>query len=430
MVLALGRWGLACLLAVAFIFAAPAGALAEDGWKPLVAELFQSYPGLEAQRNLVKSLEPLPEAKTAWDDPMIEFGLMSAPVDGFRLDKEDMTQKTIGIRQDIPSLSIRNAEKAMAEVDISMARWKTRMLAAELVAQLKMGVYEIHYVDKALETLAGTGEILEEFILIANAKYAAGRGMQASVIQAQLEKSRLYERELALKEKRGLLAVRINRLLGRAPSPEFSMPGGLIETVPEPDPQGEWKLAESGSPEIGFMAAMLELAKKSLAKSEAEKGFNFSISAEYGQREDNPMERPDLLSLKGSMSVPLWSSQKQDRYIAGARAAVEEAESRKREAVERVKAAVESAALSMKKEIRTINLYKNGILPQAEQALNSARASYELDRVDFLTLLTTEQMLLEYRLMMEESYMKLRSLSAELEALTGAVIAQGELDHE
>jgi outer membrane protein TolC len=398
---------------------------AEDGWKPLADELKSANPGLSSKRKMAEALMISASARMAWEDPMVEAGLMGVPVDTLRFDREDMTQKTIGVSQMIPSLSKRVAQTRFAEAEASVANAEAVMAARGLLAELKKNVYEIHYLDEALETLSRNQTILDETIIISNAKYASGKGSQVSVIQAQLERTRLDEKRLAIAEKRGLVRVKINRLLNRDTGAEFTPPAGVIAEPDAPAFDGVWERAKVNSPMVKVASAELAKARTMVERERSETGLDMTFTAEYAQRDDTPMERPDLVSFRAAVKFPLWRTQKQDRYIASAAKDAESVSDRLTDALAKVRTEVEGAALSAVKETDTIKLYKTGILPQAEQALASARAAYQLDKVDFLTLLMTEQTLIEYELMAEEARMRLRSVLADLEFITGAGMDEG-----
>ncbi len=83
----------------------------------------------------------------------------------------------------------------------------------------------------------------------------------------------------------------------------------------------------------------------------------------------------------------------------------------------------------MLKEDETINLYRTGIVPQAREALASSMAAYQLDKLDFLTLLSNELTLLQYELELERAVLRSRNLSANIEFITGAAVA-GEGKYE
>ncbi len=414
---------LAVSLAAVTFTAAPARA--EDGWKPLADELKSANPGLSAKRKMAEALRISSSAKMAWDDPMAEAGLMGIPTDSFRFDQEEMTQKTIGVSQMIPSLSKRVAQTRFASAEAAVADAEAGMAERGLVAELKKNVYELHYLDQALATITRNQTILDEFIIISNAKYALGKGAQTSVIQAQLERTMLDERKLALSEKKNIVRVKINRLLNRPPDSEFTIPPGVIAEPSVPALDRLWEKARKSSPMARLASAELERARMMVERERGETGLDMSFTAEYAQRDDAPMQRSDLVSVKAAVTFPLWRAEKQDKYIAAALTETESASDRLEDTLISVRAEMESAMLSANKEAATVRLYKTGILPQATQALGSALAGYQLDKVDFLTLLMSEQALINYELMAEEARMRLRMMIAELEYITGAGVDEG-----
>jgi outer membrane protein TolC len=59
-----------------------------------------------------------------------------------------------------------------------------------------------------------------------------------------------------------------------------------------------------------------------------------------------------------------------------------------------------------------VELYRDSVLPQAQQSLASARAAYETDRVGFLELLDAQRSLLDFRLEYQDALaMYLKSLA-------------------
>lgn len=401
------------------------GTAGSEGWAPLVREIEQRHPGVEAQRELIRSLEELPEVRMAWDDPVIGVGLNNLPVDSFRFNREAMTQKTVSVTQRVPSVRKRAAEMALAESDVDVAKARERLLISNLVTALKKTVFEIAYMKRALEILSDNEVILDEFVRIANAKYASGKGIQANVIQAQVERSKIMDRKLKLRERLRLAETRANRILGRDPSSVFEASGASLDMPVELTLDDLWSKTRESSPDIKLAEAMMGRSVRKIEKAEGELGMNMAFSAMYGQRDDTPMNRPDFFSVNAQVSVPLWRSSKQDRLIASAKAGATEAKAMARDVEQEVRTKLAQAVISYEKEWETIELYRNGIIPQAEQALESARAAYQLDRLDFLSLLSNEITLLQYELELEMAVFRRRSLYAEIESLTGAALAPG-----
>jgi len=66
-----------------------------------------------------------------------------------------------------------------------------------------------------------------------------------------------------------------------------------------------------------------------------------------------------------------------------------------------------------------VELYKGGIIPQAEQALESALIGYRVNKVDFLTLLDGRVSLFNYERELYESQAEYMMVLARLEAAVG-----------
>jgi hypothetical protein len=66
-----------------------------------------------------------------------------------------------------------------------------------------------------------------------------------------------------------------------------------------------------------------------------------------------------------------------------------------------------------------IELYQGGIIPQAEQSLESAVISYRVNKVDFLTLLNGRMSLFTYERELYESQAEYMMGLAKLEAVVG-----------
>jgi outer membrane protein TolC len=68
---------------------------------------------------------------------------------------------------------------------------------------------------------------------------------------------------------------------------------------------------------------------------------------------------------------------------------------------------------------KLVELYKGGIIPQAEQSLESAVISYRVSKVDFLTLLDGRMTLFNYERELYESQAEYMMKLAQLEAAVG-----------
>jgi outer membrane protein TolC len=82
--------------------------------------------------------------------------------------------------------------------------------------------------------------------------------------------------------------------------------------------------------------------------------------------------------------------------------------------------AVNDSLAQMERRRRLVELYKSGIIPQAEQSLESAVISYRVGKVDFLTLLDGRVNLFNYERELYESKAEYMMQLARLEAAVGS----------
>jgi outer membrane protein TolC len=418
-----------CVLISLSILIQPALANSVDNsWPALIDEMQTNNPGLIAMERQVSSLEQLPESKMAWMDPTISIGLMNVPTDSYELDQEGMTQKIIGIGQAVPSLKKRRANRDAAESNVKIASARRSQMVVIMLAKLRKTVNEIVFSQKALEILQENELIIDEFVRIASSKYSVGKGVQANVLQAQVERSKLIDRRLKLTERLQLAKIRANTLLGRDPVGEFFAPVPYEINDAEVVYEKLWEKASVNSPSIALAQAALDKSRSRTRQAEGMTGMNLMVGAQYGQREDGAMSRPDFLSIKAAVTVPLWRSKKQDKIIASSRIGVESKIAMLAGTVLKVKSELARTVESYRKDSETIELYLTGFIPQAGQAVESAMAAYRLDKIDFLTLLSSEISLLRFELGLEKSIMRKRNLSAKIAALTGEDFISGGSD--
>ncbi len=397
----------------------PQPAKSQIVWDGLIRELIQNNPELQSNESRIQSLDIIPDAKMAWDDPVFSASVSNVPLDTFDMGQEAMTQKSIGVTQRIPSAWSRASKRERAKSMTDMAKAIKAHRAAMLIESLKKTVNEIIFLERSLQILTENEAILDEFINIANAKYSVGKGIQSDVILAQVKRSELILKRFELDEKLKIARIRANRLLGRRPSTDFvTPPPWILDGDLEHD--AVWRESLENSPAIIVARRSVDTAKRGLEVAKSMNGMNMALNARYGQRDDTLAERPDFVSIGVGVSVPLWRSSKQDKYIASARFTVQEKAEALQDTILETSKTLKDTLQSIYKETQTIDLFRNGIIPQAEQALEASKAAYKLDKVEFLTMLINEITLLDLQIGLERSIMRKHNLHARIEAITGA----------
>jgi outer membrane protein TolC len=142
----------------------------------------------------------------------------------------------------------------------------------------------------------------------------------------------------------------------------------------------------------------------------------------YTQRDElqNGMKGYDFVSAMFTIKIPLYNGKKQSQKVQQQRINRSAIEYGYQDVKNSVEQRLQQALSDARKNQRLIELYETGIIPQAEQSLESSLAGYQNDKVDFLSLLDSELSLFQFRLDYYRFLADYHKSIAALEALTGS----------
>jgi cobalt-zinc-cadmium efflux system outer membrane protein len=87
--------------------------------KELIAEAMRANPEIRAAENERLAARQRVAPAGALDDPMVEAGLLNVPTTSYRLNREDMTMKMLGVAQKLPWPGKRALREQVAAKDAS-----------------------------------------------------------------------------------------------------------------------------------------------------------------------------------------------------------------------------------------------------------------------------------------------------------------------
>jgi outer membrane protein TolC len=325
----------------------------------------------------------------ALEDPMLMLKLQSLLArQPFSLGgKDPQTAKVIGITQQLPFWGKRAIKEEIARYEAESYKWAIDERKLELIRMIKETWYQIYAVDKSLEIIEKNIRIISDFVTIAESRYSVGQGVQQDIFKAGLEKSKMLEMHISLQQQRKSLVANLNYLLYR-PTGE---PVEIIADFDLPEvSQSAAQLDELAYDKRPQVKSLIMLSNKGMAAHRlAEKEFypDFNLSFEYMFREP-AMTDPgyNMFSLGVTFNLPVQRERRQ--------AMLAESSSESGMALEELNAlknsisfTISDAMAQLERRRKLAELYKGGIIPQAEQSLESAVISYRVGKVDFLTLL-------------------------------------------
>ncbi len=380
-------------------------------------------PGLAAQRSLADAAEEKPSQAGSLPDPKLILNVMNLPTDSYNRAEENMTQLQFGFAQQIPFPGKLGLLEDAAVHSARSVRSDQLDYENKVVRNTRVTWWNLMFLDRAIEIVRKNQNLLRQFVRIAEIKYKLGKGLQQDVLLAQLELSKLLDKEIELVSGREQTAATLNALLDRSGSTPLTLPREVDETL-TPVKKAEELIEEAfrSRPLLASRGAHKEAAAARLGH--ARKGYypDFTLAATYGFREDNPVTsqpRNDLASVMMSMSIPLYAGSKQSRAIAQKTYEETAAERAYAETFNQVQAEIVSLSSSYRKSSAQAELFKTGIIPQAAQTVESMRAGYQVNKVDFLNLVRVQITLYNYEIDYWKSLASANQALASLKASVG-----------
>lgn len=391
--------------------------------QPLIQEVLAVNPEIKADGKRWDAAKERPPQEGSLDDPLLSLEIVNLPTNSFSFSQDDMTMKQFSLSQTFPFFGKRGLRSEVAQREANVIGQGFRDKQNEIVRRVKETFYELYITDRSLEVVEKNREVLKEFVKIAETKYSVGKGIQQDVLKAQVELSKLLDEQIRLEQTRQAAAAKLNAILNRAPQ----TPLGRTEEVLKEEMTRDLKALQDRALENRPLLKALqeEIERGKAANALARKGYfpDLTMSAGYGFREDSPMvNRSDMFSAGFTINIPLYFRTKQDRRVAETSALINSAREQYQAARNEVLSLVKELASDLEKGSKLIDLLQTGLIPQAQLSLDSAVAGYQVNKVDFLTLLDNRLTLFNFEKEYFRALGEYQTSLARLEWVVGASI--------
>lgn len=371
---------------------------------------------------------------------MLTAGIQNFPVSEPAF-SDFMTMKMIGVTQTFPfpgKLSLRT-RAASGEVTAAEAALEAARL--DVTTRVKEAYYELAFADRALDIVRRNQSVLTNLIAVSEARYTTGTATQADVLRARTEAANLDAAASALTEKRRAALARLNATLDRpsdTPVAAPAVPTSIVRAaVADSATQVHFAssaigaraadspllpldslqaLAAANSPMIHEHVARIAAERARLQLAEKAYLPDISLSLDYGQRQGFT----DMISAIVSIPIPLQKRRKQDAEVAAAAAELAALHAEHREMVNSLNAEVAERVSDLERARTALALTKRAILPQAQAALASSTASYQVGRLDFAAVTDAQATVFNTETDYYRSLTDFAKSLAELERTVGA----------
>ncbi len=380
----------------------------------VISEVIKSNSRAEAARFMARSAEENASSVGRWNDPMLMFGIQNTPTN-FDLDMDPMTMKMVGLSQDIPYSGYLGLQRRSALADARSAEAERSGVEIDLATAARIAFLDLYYLQELLGHLRAQQRLTIEMVDAVTSKYRANQATHDEVLSAQSNQWRLESTILSVEQEIDAARFELNTLRGLPPdSPLPALANHGLQTFP--DSVSEWiSGAEANYPEFKKLSSKAESYRFSAAASRRMNWPMLNLQAEYGFRSgyelgehgDAGEPRDDMISLRATLLLPIFSRGAQ-KSMARSMEAMNQSNLRELEQTRRdTEAALRSLYQRAVRLSQSIELYSGRILPTSEDAYRSALAGYSANR-------TTLSSLLNYGVAIISDKTTLTELKAEL----------------
>lgn len=389
----------------------------------LLREAERNNPQIQEAHEAWIAAQQVPAEVSALPDPQVQVQQFSVgsprPFAGYT--NSNFAYIGLGASQEFPYPGKLRLKGQIAKQDSAVAQKQYESVRRNVLANVKSAYFQLAYLSQTLAILRSNGQLLSEAEQAADARYRAGMGNQQDLLQAQLEKTKLL-REITLHHlAMAKLEAQLKQLLNR---PQSSADIGTTQISQTPLPYTFDELlnaAKSQNPDI--TAAQSFVQKEKLQVDLAHKDFYPDFNLQYMWQRNDPTQYRAYYMLTFGVNIPIHRS-KLHHELAEAEANLNRSRSEADVQSQQVAFELRTEYDVAQKDAELLNIYNNGLLPQARAEYQAGIASYQNNRSDFQTLLNSFLDVLHLDEEYWQTFADREDALAGIEQLTGLSLRQ------
>ena len=376
----------------------PAIKEAEHRWRAAVQRVRQAY---------------------AWDDPRVAGEsrvrrFVDVPPNAF-------TDQTLAIEQLIPVTGKNLARGRAAAAEALSAFEEARRVQLDVIAKARSTYFELVNAYDQLEINNKNLTSLKQIADISRSRYETGLETAANALIAETDYSKLQEARTDLERNLSDAQSQLNALINRDAFAALGPPAETAITVPDLPTSRLRAITLARRPEVQMARAKIDAEKSKLQVAQRAWIPDPALMVK-GQRYNDAAEAMSEFDAGVSFTVPWVNPSKYSAGIREARSNVAAAD----QGLEREQREALRLLRDQLAKIETfhhhVELFGDKLVPQAQQAFEATRLSYESGKATFLDWISAQRNLRDFEAMGREHLTHYQMAIAELEAVIGSDI--------
>ncbi len=394
--------------------------------RELITEALQNNPQLRSARNQSASARTRVSQLTSWDAPQVGMEFYQTPVQSFPNPIKNGMETDYFVQQMIPFPGKLSAMGSSAENNANMIDQGYQALERKVVRDLKSAYYELYLSQRKIQINAENQDLMRKFVEIARKQYEVGMGNHHDILRAQTELSTLINDGIVIQKEKKVVESMINTTLSRTANAPFGYVPDISIDIPQWTFEQMRPLALEARAELKAMNFNIEMNKSDLTFSKREYFPDLMVRFTYKNMTETA---PNYWATMVGVSIPLapWSSGRYTSKVEENELNVKKAEEDYQSMLNMTLYEVQDALVKVQTNQNLVLLYKNTVIPQAEQTLESTVSAYQTGKTEFLMLIDAYRMVLMSKLDYHMAVMSYMNSQAQLEQAVGMGIDEIKL---
>jgi outer membrane protein TolC len=370
----------------------------------------------QALRRWQAARQRVPQA-AAWDDLTVKGDSRVARfVD---VPPQSFTDQVLSIEQAVPITGKNLTRARIASAETVAAFERARREQLDVLAKARSSFFRLANEQAQLELNRRNLTSLHQLAEVSRSRYEVGKANAADALAAELEASKLQESEADIVRNISNEQSQLNVLMNR----DAFAPLGPPRDTPLPGADVSMEQARTrmlaNRPEIKMARARIDAAKSQLDLARRNWIPDPALTVQ-AQRYNDSAKAASELDAGVSFTVPWVNPGKYSAAIREARenfAAEQQAfEQTNAESLGALRDALQKAHTAK----HHVELFRDKLVPQAQQAFEANQFSYESGKATFLDWITAQRNLRDVQAMAQQHIADYQVALAELEAVVGA----------
>ena len=323
----------------------------------------------------------------------------------------------IGASQELPYPGKLHLRGEVAKRQADVMDMELGATTASVADAVKVDYIHLAYLEETLGILRENQRVLEQLIQDATAHYQVGQGLQADVLQAQVEHTKIVREITSNNQQKGDTQADLKGLLHRDQGSLDIVTEPLVENPLRLTSDDLLQMVRQRNPQIQVDASSVIEQNTALASARREGKPDFGLAYMYQQ---NDRKYPDYYMFTLNVRLPRRARVKAE--VAEETEKLEQSKATLDAHLQQQLAQVKRGYVTVTNDEELLKEYREGLIPQSDAAYRSTLNAYASNRDVFTHVLLYFVNVLDMKLDEAQVLADHETALAHLETLTGATL--------